>query len=193
MFTSMLTRETAGRTLEESAAGVIAMDEETFREFYELTARPLWIYLSRMSRDPQLADDILQETYYRFCRSGSTYESDSHRRNALFHIATNLLRDHARRRRGILHVALDDVSGAQIGTTNSGERADRRMDLARAMATLEPRQREMLWLAYAEGESHAEIAKICGVREPSVRTILLRARRKMAKMLRNSAAGGDER
>ncbi len=189
MLTSMLMRETAGRELEESAAGTLMMDEDAFRSFYELTSRPLWVYLSRMSRDPQLADDVLQETYYRFCRARATYESDAHRRNALFHIATNLLRDHARRRRGIVQVALDEAA-AQVGVPNAGERAERRMDLERAMEGLDPRQREMLWLAYAEGESHAAIAAICGVREQSVRTILLRARRRLARLLHRPAAGG---
>ena len=41
------------------------MDEETFRAFYERTARPLRSYLARLTGDPQLADDLLQETYYR--------------------------------------------------------------------------------------------------------------------------------
>ena len=41
------------------------MDEEAFRLFYQRTSRSLWAYLSRMSGDRQLADDLLQETYYR--------------------------------------------------------------------------------------------------------------------------------
>lgn len=191
MLTSMLTRETAGRELEESAAGTLMMDEDAFRSFHALTSRPLWVYLARMCRDPQLADDVLQETYYRFCRARATYESDAHRRNALFHIATNLLRDQVRRRHGIVHVELDEgTEDARMRVPNAGEQVEHRMDLARAMAELEPRQREMLWLAYGEGESHAAIAAICGVREPSVRTILLRARRKLAKLLGQPAAGG---
>lgn len=184
---SMITmmRETIARGLTEDAAEVMPMDEETFRGFYERTARPLWAYLSRTTRDRELADDLLQETYYRFCRARTAYESESHRRNSLFHIATNLVRDHARRNRGIFHVPLDAEPEKGVG---GGERVERGMDLSRAMATLEPRQREMLWLAYGQGASHAEIAEICGVREPSVRTILLRARRKMAELLRKGVA-----
>ena len=47
------------------------MDEQTFRAFYDRTARVLHAYLSRVSGDPQLADDLLQETYYRFLRARS--------------------------------------------------------------------------------------------------------------------------
>ena len=45
------------------------MDEEAFRAFYDRTARALWVYLSRMTGDSQVADDLLQESYYRLLRS----------------------------------------------------------------------------------------------------------------------------
>jgi RNA polymerase sigma-70 factor, ECF subfamily len=75
------------------------MDEDAFRLFYERTARPVWAYLSRMSGDAKLAEDLLQETYYRFLRANVSHESDAHRRNYLFRIATNLVRDMRRRPR----------------------------------------------------------------------------------------------
>src|SRR5687768_4946179 len=77
----------------------LQMDEEAFRGFYDRTSRMLWAYLERLSGDRQAADDLLQETYYRFLRSGATLDGDAHRRHYLFRIATNLVRDGARRRR----------------------------------------------------------------------------------------------
>src|SRR5262245_21445963 len=73
------------------------MDEEAFRAFYDRTARALWAYLSRATGDPHLADDLLQETYYRFRRARVALDGDVHRRNYLFRIATNLMRDGYRR------------------------------------------------------------------------------------------------
>src|SRR5471030_986095 len=75
------------------------MDEDAFRLFYDRTSRPVWAYLSRMSGDARLADDLLQESYYRFLRANVTHESDAHRRNYLFRIATNLVHDMRRRPR----------------------------------------------------------------------------------------------
>ena len=75
----------------ESAAFVI--DEDTFRAFYERTARGVWAYLARVTGDRQLADDLLQETYYRFLRAAATHDGEAHRRNSLYRIATNLARD----------------------------------------------------------------------------------------------------
>jgi RNA polymerase sigma-70 factor (ECF subfamily) len=53
-----------------------------------------------------------------------------------------------------------------------------------AMARMRPRDRQILWLAHAEGYSHREIAQITGLRAASIRLLLFRARRKIARLLR---------
>src|ERR1700732_1524697 len=128
------------------------MDEETFRAFYDRTARQVWAYLVRLTGDAQLADDLLQESFFRFYRAGTHYESESHRRNSLFRIATNLARDHGRRCRRGVDVPLPDDFAMVTHTS------DTRPDLVKAPARLKPLQREILWLAYAQGSSHVEIA-----------------------------------
>ena len=167
------------------------MSEEDFRAFYERTARPLWSYLSRITGDRQQADDLLQEAYYRFYRAGARHESESHRRNSLFRIATNLVRDAARRNKRYEEVPLEDDDSLGTSARSSVPNPDRevaaRSDLKRAMEKLEPLQRELIWLAYAQGASHQEIAEIVGVRAISVRTLLLRARRRLAAILTGRA------
>ena len=175
-----LTLEEAQRlALEAGDEGVaLQMDEETFRAFYDRTSRPLWTYLARMTRSRTTADDLLQETYYRFLRAGSTYQSEAHRRYALFRIATNLARDAHRRR--LLRPASDaDANDVAV----SAGQPESRADLSRAMAQLRPRDRAMLWLAYAEGASHREIADALGVGHDSVKMLLYRARRRLAGFL----------
>ena len=83
----------------EEAERTFPMTEEEFRAFYELTSRPVWVYLTRMTGDSRLADDLLQEAYYRLLRTKATFESDDHRRNYLYRIATNLVHDQRRRPR----------------------------------------------------------------------------------------------
>src|SRR5262245_65767386 len=80
--------------LDADAADVaLAMDEDAFRAFYDRTSGALWGYLSRISGDRQLADDLLQEAYYRLLKSNVAFESETHRRNYLYRIATNLVHD----------------------------------------------------------------------------------------------------
>ena len=169
----------------EAAAAdtVFDMNEDAFRALYDRTARALWAYLSRITGSPDLADDLLQETYYRFLRARVRYESDAHRRNSLFRIATNLARDGHRRGLRARFVGIpDDELPAGIDIAAD---AERRTDLGRAMAQLKPREREMLWLAYAQGSSHRDIAGTLGVKAGSVRLLLFRARRKLAQVLRS--------
>lgn len=168
------------------AAVTFEMDEDAFRAFYDRTARALWTYLSRMTGDAQAADDLLQESYYRFLRSRGAWESEAHRRAYLFRIATNLVRDGQRRGRRAQIVSLPDDDGGISGPTGAdhGETAVRRTDLRRAMSRLRPRERALLWLAYGQGHAHTEIAETLGVKTASVKLLLFRARRKLAALLR---------
>jgi RNA polymerase sigma-70 factor (ECF subfamily) len=163
------------------------MDEDTFRVFYERTARPVWAYLSRMTGEPRLADDLLQEAYYRFLRAGVAHESDAHRRNYLFRIATNLVHDLRRRPRPdnvSIGSGRDGIDRADPRASEVASGAAARVDLDRAMARLKPREREMLWLAYAQGSSHQEIAQALGLKTASIKLLLFRARRRLAALLR---------
>lgn len=168
----------------DAATDSLVMDEDAFTAFYDLTARPLWGYLAHVTGEPHAADDLLQETYYRFLRVRCRWESEAHRRNYLYRIATNLAHD--RRRRGATAEvsSLDDErrGGAALASTDAG-RPEERADLRRALARMSTRDRELLWLAYAEGSSHKEIADTLGLRSRSVRVMLFRARRKMAELL----------
>lgn len=168
------------RALDQPAE--LVMDEESFRAFYDRTARGVWAYLARVTGDRTLAEDLLQEAFYRFLRARAAYESESHRRNSLYRIATNLAVD--ARRRGL--VRGPSVAGDEIERVAAGQDAaatERSADVSRALAQMKPRERAMLWLAYAEGASHREIADTLGLAPGSLKPLLFRARRKLAGLL----------
>ena len=147
----MLTRDLTLADVEqlrlEAKAGehaILQMDEDTFRAFYDRTSRAVWGYLARLTGDRQAADDLLQETYYRFLRAGSEYENEAHRRNALFRIATNLARDNYRRRMTRPPVEPHDELKTESGEDAAGN-FERREDLTRALNRMRPRERALLW------------------------------------------------
>jgi RNA polymerase sigma-70 factor, ECF subfamily len=172
-----------------AAESALEMDEDAFRAFYDRTARILWAYLARVTGDSHAADDLLQETYYRFIRAGARLDSEAHRRHYLFRIATNLVNDRHRRRRPEEPLD-DDMADSIPADANDPERLDRRRQLRAAMAGLKRRERALLWLAYAEGSTHEEIAGVLSLRKTSVRVLLFRARRKLAQLLGRPADGG---
>jgi RNA polymerase sigma-70 factor (ECF subfamily) len=65
-------------------------------------------------------------------------------------------------------------------------------DVGRIFARLQPRERALLWLAYVEGRSHAEIAQAMGLRAISVRVMLFRARAALARRLRRAGVPPTE-
>lgn len=158
------------------------MDEESFRRLYERHARGLWVFLFRMTMDRMQAEDLLQETFYRFLRAGAAYQDDGHVRNSLYRIAANLARDAHRRRRLRLPFTAAAQERREIPDP-SLPAGDARLDVKRALAVLPQRDRAMLWLAYAEGASHEEIAGAVGVRVSSVKSLLARARARLAALL----------
>jgi RNA polymerase sigma-70 factor (ECF subfamily) len=160
------------------------MDEEAFTAFYQRTARQVWAYLARVSGNATLADDLLQESYLRFLGAAVPWrDGEVACRRYLFRIATNLLRDHWRRPQA---TPLEDIPEAALPVFVSHEpdRLDSQAILGPSLARLKPRERQLLWLAYAEGYSHKEIATITGLRAAGIRLLLFRARHKLAKLLR---------
>ena len=173
--------------IEKVAAGLpgeaeasFAMDENRFREFYAATASRLRAYLIRSSGNLALADDLLQDTYFRFLRADFQPENEEHRKNYLYRIATNLLRDHFRRSKRRMEELPDSLPGEQ----RFGEKAGLRHDMSRLLDRLSSRDRQLLWLAYVEGASHEEISAMTGLKTASIRPMLFRARQRIGEMLR---------
>jgi len=170
------------------------MDSDAFAGFYERSVRSLWAYLARVSGDPALADDLAQESYMRFlCASRPAAlleEGEVACRRYLFRIATNLLRDHWRRPST---ASIEEIPEEFFAATASSAQADSAAVLSPALALMRPRDRQLLWLAHAEGYSHREIAEVTGLASASIRLLLFRARRKIAGHLRqqNPQAGSQ--
>jgi RNA polymerase sigma-70 factor, ECF subfamily len=152
------------------------MDEQQFQALYEATARPIHAYLLGVTGRSDVADDVLQETYFRFFLRRPAELPATETRRYLFRIATNLLRDRWRTRKDEQWpVGFDEGFSHDVNT---------QLDVRQAMRGLKPRERELLWLAYVEGMSHAEIGSITGLKVPSVRPLLFKARKKAAGLLR---------
>jgi RNA polymerase sigma-70 factor (ECF subfamily) len=161
------------------------MDSDHFAAFYERSARPLWAYLARVSGNPALADDLVQESFFKFLCADHPTDGEVSARRYLFRIGTNLLRDHWRRPKA---ASIEDIPEELFQTRGHGAECESKAMLGPALKAMRPRERQLLWLAYAEGYSHREIAEITGLASASIRLLLFRARRKIARLLENGRA-----
>jgi RNA polymerase sigma-70 factor (ECF subfamily) len=160
--------------------------EEEFQAVYERTAGPLRRYLVRACGDSATADDLLQETYYRYLGLDPGPRATAPEKPLLFRMATHLVYDHFRRfRREERHLRNTLV------TTTTGSSDAVTEDVARVFRDLRPREQSLLWLAYVEGLTHAEIAVALDLAPASVRVLLFRARSDFARRLRSRGLHGE--
>ena len=162
--------------------------DRLFREYHG----PLVRYLTRRLGDRDWAEEVAQETFLRALRQRSL----ANERAWLFTVATNLVRDAARResrRRRRLDLLRAEESERMVESPASAmERAEEQARARRALEQLAERDREAL-LMREEGLNYEEIAEALGLSVGSVGTTLARARRRLVEMFEersSKAAGG---
>jgi len=163
----------------------LPMDSDAFAGFYQRSAPGLRAYLVRVSGNAALADDLMQESYLRFLCATRPEGGEVNYRRYLYRIATNLLRDHWRRPGA---ACIEDVPEQFLAARDRLSSIDSQAMLEPALARMRPRERQLLWLAHAEGYSHREISEITGLSAAGIRLLLFRARRKIARLLRQQIA-----
>ena len=159
---------------------------EAFERFYKATAPSILAYIRRHCGDRGAADDIFQITYMKFLGSRLAGIPTVRRARAyLYRIASNAIADHGRKltRRRRLESALGERPG-----TGPEPAVPEGIALRRALRKLSKREQQMLWLLYAEGFAHKEVANIMNLNRASIRVLAFRARKKLAGHL----AGGAE-
>ena len=175
-----------GSSIADSLSWRKRMDEAVFHDFYRETAPRLWSYIRREAGNAALADDIFQETFYRFLRTDLPRLEQHQMKAYLFRTATSLLSDHWRRlkreQRWTFKTLLSRQAPANL---DLGE------DMTRIFRQLKPQERALLWLSYLEGFDHREIATALQLKENSVRVLLFRARKKLSAILTEKGFGPE--
>jgi len=151
--------------------------DRLFREFNQ----PLVRYLTRRLGDRDWAEEVAQETFLRAARQGDIVSE----RSWLFAVATNLVRDEAKkdaRRRRHLELLAQEAKAEEPVTPQlvSIERAEEAASARRALDALGERDREAL-LMREEGLNYTEIAAALSLSAGSVGTTLARARRRLVE------------
>jgi RNA polymerase sigma-70 factor, ECF subfamily len=136
-----------------------------------------------LSRDPQVADDVVQETLLRAWRSLDALKDDSSVRQWLLTIAR---REHARLFERKRHPTVDIdalVAGEEASLGASDERDRDLEEVRRAIFELDHDYREPLVLQVLLGYTTQEIAAHMNLNTGAVLTRLFRARNRLRKRL----------
>ena len=153
---------------------------------------PLVRYLTRRLGDRDWAEEVAQETFLRTLRQ----EMIVNERAWLFAVATNLVRDEARkdarRRRHLALLAEQERDSAVEPEPTTLERAQEAAMARKAVDALAERDRLAL-LMREEGLDYNEIAEALELSVGSVGTTLARARRRLAEAYEALQRAQDER
>lgn len=161
--------------------------DSLFRGLYPSLLR----YLQRLTGDPDQADDLAQEAFTRLLRHPLP---EREAKPWLFTVATNLVRDAARkssRRERLLQIHRP-VAQAPAVADDLLERGEEISEVRRVLEQLRPRDRQLL-LMREEGFSYEEMAQAVGVAPSSVGTLLARALKRFSEIYRLCEVVDDAR
>ena len=168
-----------------------AGDNDAFARLVERNQTGIYNLALRMTRDPEEAVDMTQETFLRAWRSLPGFRAEAKFSTWLYRIAYNVCLS----RRIVHRSTLADPSAADIVPVPEGEeppaivlRQERREGVVAAMNTLTPAYRLVLDLYYWRECTYEEIASILDLPMGTVKTHLFRAKAALRTAL--VAAGG---
>jgi RNA polymerase sigma-70 factor, ECF subfamily len=144
--------------------------------------------------DRALAEDVLQETFWRAWQSAGTYQAQRGSfAGWLFRIARNLAIDTYRRRRVRPQVItetadanpiLDEMSDPNVDIPEQVQSNLQAQQVRNALATLPPEQRKVIEMAYFYGMTRQEIAEATGEAHGTIHTRARLALQKLREALK---------
>ena len=162
-------------TLDTSDAELLARvgegDREAFELLYRRYVRPLFGLALRRLGDRGHAEDAVQEAFAAIWRSASTYRPERGAAGGwLYTVARNAIVDRLRRNGLATDAELPELVSSEPGPPDRAEESYVSWRVHRALEELQPREREVVELAYWSGMSQSEVADYLGLPLGTVKT-----------------------
>jgi len=188
--TEMSLRAMSGAAREADLIARIAEhDRKALEELYFLYHRRMARFLTRLTRRYDLAEEIINDTFYVVWRKAGSFRGDSQPSTWLLGIAYRTARNALR---SAARGAAENPPAELLPLTHEGpaDSAELRDWLGQALEQLPAEQRLAVELCYELGHSCEEIAVIMGCPVNTVKTRLFHARAKLQKLLPRLAQPG---
>jgi RNA polymerase sigma factor (sigma-70 family) len=169
---------------------VVPEDAAEQQRLYDDWYHQLLRYVHRLTGDPHTAEDVAQEALTRFLAHADrrTFKNP---RAWLFRVATNLVRDMARRTDTVRRKPVPVDADHPATPAEELDRNEAIRGVRAALDRISPRDRELL-IMRESGFRHREIAEVLGVKTESVPTLALRALERLRAAYRAEMDGDDE-
>lgn len=160
-------------------------DQDAFRQLYQNTDRTIYSYILSIVKNPQDAEEIMQEVFLKIWTSATSYQPQGKPLAWMFTIAKNLCYMKFREQKHQANIGLDDLEDREPGESCSEiEFAADKMVLKAALEILKEEERQIVLLHAATGLKHREIAASLQMPLATVLSKYNRAMKKLQKYLR---------
>jgi RNA polymerase sigma-70 factor (ECF subfamily) len=158
-------------------------DRRALGVLYQEFSAGVFAYCLKILADRQLAEDVVQETFFKVQQHAQSIQRNESFRSWIFRIARNeaLMQIRKRRQNGQINDEMvweEDTPHQQFVALERAEIVNRLLD------ELKQEYREVLVLLVYENMSYAEIAAVTGATESSVKSRVFRARKAMVERLK---------
>ena len=145
----------------------------------------LILYLNTLVGDLVLAEDLAEDTFVRLFTRRPRDKGTGSFKTWLYTIGRNLAISHLRKAGNQTTVPIDTVAFLSNGDEplTAYLQEESRLALHRAMETLKPEHRQILWLIYFDGLSYKEAAKLMKKSVHSTEMLANRARQALKTQL----------
>jgi RNA polymerase sigma-70 factor (ECF subfamily) len=168
----------------ELLARVGERDREAFETLYGRYVRPVFGLALRRLGDRGHAEDAVQEAFAAIWRSASTYRPERGAAGGwLYTVARNAIVDRLRRKGPSVDAELPELASTEPGPAQRAEDSDVAWRVHRALEELQPREREVIELAYWSGMSQSEVAQYLHLPLGTVKTRTRSALARLASVL----------
>jgi RNA polymerase sigma-70 factor (ECF subfamily) len=183
----VLRKTSSDETLIKSIA---AGDRLAMRTLFARYRVAVYRWLLRLVDDDALAEDLLSDVFLDVWRHAASFEARASVSTWLLAIARYKALS-ARRRR--TDAALDDQIASTVADPAEGpdlvlEKKSTTELMLACLAELSPEHREVMDLVYYHEKSVREVARIIGIPEPTVKTRMFYARKKLAELVAGRTA-----
>ncbi len=175
-------------------------DLDAFEEFFHTFQRPVYATALAITRDPFLAEEILQDCFVKAYRVRARLRRDVSPLPWLQRVTTNLCYTRTARRRAMTEPLTALISNLVADLTQRPEKVAESREiievLQRGIDELPPKQQTAVILYYLHGFSLAEAAQIADCRVGTMKSRLhyaLRALRSLVPAARRAPAHGSTR
>lgn len=168
---------------EELLRRVSLGDREAFSILYQNTDRTVYSFILSIMKNPQDAEEVMQETYMKIWTSASSYQSQGKPLAWIFTIARNLCYMKFRDQKHRADMGLEELTGEETGELCLPlENMADAMALRAALELLKEDERQIVLLHASAGLKHREIAASLGM---PLATVLSKYNRSIKKLKQN--------